>query len=179
MRAALGAGRGRVVAQLMTESLVLASMAASVASRHGRVAAAAPSLVPIGCLAERGGVVVRRPGGGRLCATALAVGMLFGIAPAWQSSRGRLADAVSSEGRSTRRGGWVRSGLVSVQIAAAVLVLCGAGLLLRTLIALQSTESGARATEVLTGGSQLPLPVPGRTGAVPDGRRSAPLLRRG
>ena len=60
----------------------------------------------------------------------------------------------------TRRGGWLRSGLVSVQVAAAVLVLCGAGLLLRTLITLQNMDSGSRATEVLTGVINLPFPTP-------------------
>jgi putative ABC transport system permease protein len=162
VRAALGAGRARVVAQLLTESLVLASIGGVVAvGVTAALLAAAPSFLPPGVLPN----AVTLPFDGRVAAvcaaTALAVGILFGVAPAWQATRGRLADAVSSEGRITRRGGWVRSSLVSVQVAAAVLVLCGAGLLLRTLIALQKTDSGARATEVLTGMIQLPLPIPG------------------
>ena len=169
LRAALGAGRARVVAQLLTESLVLASIGGIVAA--GVTAAlleAAPSLVPLGVLPN----AVTLSFDGRVAAvcaaTAVAVGILFGVAPAWQSTRGRLADAMSSEGRITRRGGRLRSGLVSVQVAAAVLVLCGAGLLLRTLNALQETGSGARATEVLTGMIQLPIPVQGATARYPD-----------
>jgi putative ABC transport system permease protein len=169
VRAALGAGRARVVAQLLTESLVLASIggvfAVGVAAALLEVA---PSLVPLGVLPNAVTLAFDGRVAAVCAATALTVGILFGVAPAWQSTRARLADAVSSEGRITRRGGWLRSGLVSVQVAAAVLVLCGAGLLLRTLIALQQTDSGAGATEILTGMIQLPMPVPGGPARYPN-----------
>jgi putative ABC transport system permease protein len=159
VRAALGAGRRRVAAQLLTESLVLASIGGLCAvGVTSALLAGAPSLVPPGVLPD----AVKLSFDGRVAAacavTALLVGILFGIAPAWQSTRGRLAEAVSADGRSTRRGGWLRSTLVSLQVAAAVLVLCGAGLLLRTLITLQNTDSGFREREVLTGMVNLPVP---------------------
>jgi len=160
VRAALGAGHRRVAAQLLTESLVLASIGGAVAiGVTAALLAAAPSLVPPGVLPD----AVKVSFDGRVavvCAvTTLAVGFLFGLAPAWQSTRGRLTEAVSSDGRMTRRGGWLRSGLVSVQVAAAVLVLCGAGLLLRTLTTLQNMDRGFRESEVLTGMINLPVPT--------------------
>ncbi|HEX5110932.1 MAG TPA: ABC transporter permease [Vicinamibacterales bacterium] len=167
VRAALGAGRGRVIAQLLTESLVLASIGGAVAvAVTAALLAAAPSLVPPGILPNAVTLAFDGRVAAVCAATALAVGILFGVAPAWEPARGRFAEA-ASEGRVTRRSGWLRSGLVSAQIAAAVLVLCGAGLFLRTLIVLQRTDSGARATEVLTGMLQLPLPVPGAPARYP------------
>ena len=169
VRAALGAGRARVVAQLLTESLVLASIGGVVAvGVTAALLAAAPSFVPPGLLPN----AVSLSFDGRVAAvcalTALGVGVLFGLAPAWQSTRGRLADAMVADGRVTRRGGWLRSGLVSVQVAAAVLVLCGAGLLLRTLITLQNMDNGFRAREVLTGMINLPVPQSGAPSRYPS-----------
>jgi hypothetical protein len=67
------------------------------------------------------------------------VGVLFGLAPAWQATGLSLVQALTSEGRTaTGRGGQFRRVLAAAEVAAAVLVLCGAGLLLRTLLAIDS-----------------------------------------
>ena len=169
VRAALGAGRGRVIAQLLTESLVLAAIGGVLALGVAwALIAVAPSIVPAGVLPVAVTLTFDARVGAACAACALAVGVLFGSAPAWQSSRGRLADAIGADGRVTLRGsGWLRSGLVSVQVAAAVLVLCGAGLLLRALVTLERLDSGPRASEVLTGIVNLPFPAPGTASQYP------------
>ena len=86
---------------------------------------------------------------------------MFGLAPAWQATGVSLVQVFSSSGRTTRRGGRMRGLLVVGEVAAAVLVLSGAGLLLRTWLALDSVDPGYRASNVLTTTLTLPFPSPG------------------
>ena len=92
----------------------------------------------------------------------LTVGLLFGLAPAWQVTGMSVAQAIATETRTTTRGGRFRNVLVVAEVAAAVLVLCGAGLMLRTLISLQNIDPGNGARDVLTMALNLPVPN-GRT----------------
>jgi putative ABC transport system permease protein len=146
MRSALGAGRSRIVAQLITESLVLAVLGGVLGIAIGAaILEAAPTLIPPGLLPPAARISLD----GRVllfCAAAsVIVGILFGLVPAWQATRTSLVQALSSEGRSaTRAGGRFRSVLVAGEIAAAALLLCGAGLLLRTLLILGNAETGYR-----------------------------------
>jgi putative ABC transport system permease protein len=147
VRAALGAGRGRIVRQLLTESLVLAAIGGALGLALGRlILRAAPAITPAGLLppavvlAFDARVVIFCLG------AALLVGLLFGLVPAWQATRARLTQAIAAESRSTTRGGGrFRSLVVAGEVAAAVLLLCGAGLLVRTLQVLGSFDRGYRA----------------------------------
>ena len=152
IRSALGADRRRVVRQLLTESLLLSSIGGVLGLALGAaILAVAPQVVPQELLPAS----VTLAFDGRVvafcAATALFVGLLFGLAPAWQSTGSSAAQVIASEGRTaTGRGGRVRSTLVVAEVATAVLLLFGAGLLLRTLLEVQGVDRGYRAESVLT-----------------------------
>jgi putative ABC transport system permease protein len=143
VRAALGAGRQRIVRQLVTESVVLSAIGGALGIGVGwAILEAAPALIPEGLL----------PGTVTLqfdlrvvafCAlAALAVGLLFGVAPAWQVTTFSSPVSLASESRTVTGGGKLRSLLVGGEVTTAVLLLFGAGLLLRTLIAVESYDRG-------------------------------------
>jgi putative ABC transport system permease protein len=152
IRSALGAGRGRVVRQLLTESLVLAMIGGALGVGVGAVLLnVAPSIIPEGLLP--GAVTLRFDVRvvAFCAAAALVVGVLFGLAPAWQATGSASSQTMASEGRTTTgSGGKIRALLVVGEIAAAVLLLVGAGLLLRTLMAVDRVDRGYRAEGVLT-----------------------------
>ena len=165
VRSALGAGRPRIVRQLVTESVVLSLIGGALGIGVGAaILNVAPSLIPQGLLPA----AVTLAFDGRVvtfCAgTALAVGLLFGIAPAWQATRVSSSEAMGADSRTTTGGGGrIRAWLVSGEVATAVLLLFGAGLLLRTLVAVEAFDRGYRAESVLSMlvdplGSQYPTP---------------------
>ncbi len=169
IRAALGAGRGRIVAQLLSESvlLALAGGALGMALARGVVALVArlgPASIPR--LAEASIDV-------RLFLFALGVsvatGILFGIAPAMQSSGADLNTALTEGGRggtAGRSGRLVRNALVVAEVALAVVVLIGAGLLMRSFVRLRSADPGFQPSGLLT----LRVPLAGGRNAAPDRR---------
>jgi putative ABC transport system permease protein len=160
VRSALGAGRGRLVRQLLTESLLLALAGgalgiafafAGVAALRVQLADTIPNPNPI--------AVDWWP----LLFTFLiciTVGVLFGLAPAVQTSSVNCGQALKSKGTvgaSTTRGGrWLRDFLVGSEIALSLALLAGAGLLLRTFTHLRSTDIGVRGDPVLTATVRLP-----------------------
>jgi putative ABC transport system permease protein len=162
VRSALGAGGRRIARLLLTESLVLSAIAAALGAALGAaILAAAPSLLPPGVLP----VDVTLTFDGRVlafcAAAAFGLAIAFGALPAWQAARRPPLQAMTSGGRSSTGGGSTfRTVLAITQVAAAVVMLCGAGLLLRSLVALASVDAGHRANDVLTMAINLPFVRP-------------------
>lgn len=175
VRLALGATRGRLVRQFLVESLVLSFAGAALGLLLARwlLGVLAP-------LAESALPVFREfPLDGRVFAFLLGVavlsGLLFGIVPALQASRGDVRETLSEGGgkaTGTRRQQLLRQTLVVAEIALSLILLVGAGLLLRGFYKLSGTEPGLVPDNVLT--AHLPVPAEQIEGATP--RLFRPLL---
>jgi putative ABC transport system permease protein len=158
LRTALGAGRWRIVRQLLTESVTLA-IAAAVAGlllawwSVSAVIAWSPPDVPRLEQAHIDPLAV-----GFAIAIALVSSALFGVAPALRASRTDLQTGLREGGRGSTggRGDRMRSSLIVAEVALSLLLLFGAGLLIRSAIALQHTSPGFNPQGVLTARVTLP-----------------------
>jgi putative ABC transport system permease protein len=158
VRAALGAGRARLVRQMMTEGVLLSLLGGAIGLMFARAGSVVlEKLVPMGFQASDGMPLDARVLGFTL-ALALLTGLLFSLAPALQASRTSLNDALRQGGRSEigGRGAGTRDALVVVEVAAALVLLVGAGLMLKTLGRLRAVEIGFRSDHLLTMTTILP-----------------------
>ena len=152
IRSALGAGRRRVLRQLLTESVILSAIGGVLGAVVGSlILDVAPSMMPEGLLPSAITLAFDTRVALFCGAAAVAVGLVFGVAPAWQATGLVASGTMASDGRATTgRGGRLRALLVVGEVATAVVLLFGAGLLLRTLLVLEQVDRGYRADRVLT-----------------------------
>src|SRR5881396_1655337 len=151
VRLALGASRGRLVRQLLTESTLLSLLGAV----FGLVLAFWTNGFLLRFLSQTGSALELHPDFRVLSfnvGVAVLTGLLFGLAPAFQATRPNLTAALKSEPPTLARGGRrfeLRKILVVAQVAVALVLLIGAGLFVRTLQNLKEVDLGFRADKVL------------------------------
>jgi predicted permease len=160
VRTALGASRGRVLRQLLTESLLLGTAAGAlglVAAMFGTrsVLKVLPAALP---RAEEVGVDLRVLV--FTLAVSLFTGILFGLAPAWKTSRANPQTALKEGGRTTTGSHHRALGtLVIVEMAVALVLLAGAGLMISSLMRLWNVDPGFNPHGVLDFGLSMPPAV--------------------
>lgn len=182
VRQALGAGQTRIARQLLTESVLLALLGGAVGVLIGRVflkllmaAEAATNLPRAEEIALDGHVLAFT------FVVSLLAGLIFGSIPAWQLARGQSNEFLREGAKGSMRGTFARSALVVSELGLAMMLLIGAGLLLRSFDLLRRVKPGIRAEHILTFGVRLPTKNPSffsrsieRIAALP-GVRSAAL----
>lgn len=159
VRVALGASRLRVVQQLLSEGLVL-GMGGGIAGLAAAYWGVAALKAALGTAMPRAGEIVVD---GRVLvfttAIAVATGLLAAFIPAWQLSgrdAHRALQTGASRGNSSSGDGRLRNLLVVSEVALALMLLVGAGLLMRSLNGLRSVDAGFDASHVLTGSVDIP-----------------------
>jgi putative ABC transport system permease protein len=155
VRAALGAGRGRLIRQLLTESVLLAIVGGAIGvalaadATRTLLALNTDTLPAMFSVGVDGRVMLFSAG------LSFATGVLFGLVPALDAARANLHDVLKDGGRGAsggRGGERVRRVLVVAQVGLAVMLLVGAGLLVRSFSELTRTRLGFDPDQVLTAG---------------------------
>jgi putative ABC transport system permease protein len=158
IRAALGAGRLRLLRQFLVESLLLAALGGALGLALAfwsldALIALGPDDVPGLAKATIDGRVL-----GFTLALSLLTTLLFGLVPAWHASRPDLNETLKEGGHTTtgNTGYRVQDALVVAEIAVGMVLLVGAGLMIRSFLRLQAVEPGFNPSNVLTMRMMLP-----------------------
>ena len=158
IRTAIGAGRSRIVLQMLAESLVLALAGGALGVGLAYLAIAPLQTLSAGSIPRVADVTID----GTVLAFSLGMsmltGLLFGLAPAWQATRAGLGAVLKEGGRSSSSAGgrWVRNTLLVAEVALSIVLLVGATLLLRSFAKVTGIDPGFRADNVLA--FQVALP---------------------
>jgi putative ABC transport system permease protein len=160
VRAAMGASRWRLIRQLLTESLILALIggALGVGLAYGSLRAIL-ALVPPDTIPDESEVVLNTSVLVFTVVVTALTSIIFGLVPALHAASRDLANPLRETGRSltgSRRQAFLRKALVVVEVALSLMLLVGAGLMIRTFFAVQDVELGFRTDRLLT--MRIPLP---------------------
>jgi putative ABC transport system permease protein len=158
IRASLGARSGRLIRQRLTESTLLALVGGAtglLAAKAGTtlLLALKPAELRLDAIPMDARVFVF------VFAISLLTGLLFGLLPAWSATRGDIAEALRENARTTATGvsrSPLRSLLVTAELALALILLAGAGLLIKGFLRLRSVDPGFNPGNVMTMYLQLP-----------------------
>ena len=161
IRTAIGASRGRIIAQLLTESVVLAGTGAVIGLVVGvwgvrALLALSPGDIPRASDLSESSIFATVLDWRVLVFTlgvSMLTGILFGLFPALQISKPQVSETLkenSGRGATSRRQNRIRGVLVALEIALALVLLVGASLLVRTFVGLRSVAPGFDAHNVLT-----------------------------
>ena len=179
LRLALGATRGRIVQQVLTESVLLSLMSAAV----GVGAAAIGLRVLVGVLPSQLPRLNPIALDARVLAFSLAIAMLttlvFGLIPAWQASRTHPGTAEMRErgGSASRRSAGLGKSLIGAEVGLSLVLLVAAGLLLKTFWNLMEVNPGFNSHHLLAGSFWLPNPNDPKADFYGDPDRRTHLVR--
>jgi predicted permease len=159
LRGALGARRLRIVRQLLTESLLLALCGGGLGLLLAHWMLKAFHLMGAGQIPRLEQITLD----GRVlmfsATLSLLTGIVFGLAPAWQAARADLNQTLKESGRQTGGGSQrLRNVLIVAEIAMSLILLVGAGLMMRSFWRLQQIDTGFNSDQLLTFEIQLPFP---------------------
>src|SRR6185437_14678568 len=152
VRMAMGAARGRILRQLLTESLLLAAMGGALGLVLGYLGRnVLPSFLENAWERHDINAPFDRTVFTSSAAVTLATGFLFGLVPAWMASRAQLSSSLKDTAQQAtgQRKGLAGRSIVGFQIALSTLLVIGAGLFIRTLLMLNSVDMGFNADNLL------------------------------
>ena len=158
VRSALGAGRWRIVRQFLTESALLAIIGGGMGLLVAQWGVSAIlAISPEGAIPRVAEIGLDRTVLLFTGAVSILTGFVFGFAPALQASRPDVQEALKEMGRgATGRRGWLRSGMVVTEIALTLVLLVGAGLMIRSFFRLQQVDPGFATERTLSFAISLP-----------------------
>jgi putative ABC transport system permease protein len=153
VRVALGAARVRVIRQLLTESVLLATLGGAAGLLLGVWAVAGLVAIAPATAPRVGEIGLDRTVFAFAALMTLVTGVLFGLAPAMQSSRAQVTDSLKEGGRGsvTLPGRALRRSLIVAEVALSLMLLTGGGLLVQTFLRLQAADLGFDTRNVLVG----------------------------